>query len=190
MKKLLKSYIYVLILLVSCISFGQNKNYKLETTYMNCMYGIFEDDGVKLKELIKKAEQKLIEAKLLKDTSGKSYIALYKNIEKAINGEALNLGISNHVIEGMNNNKKIKEYMGCMQGIMQSKNYEGSKLNQFIKLSSSGSNNTKVTALATKLLTVFEAKDFDHDFYKYLTFSLIDKFNSNINSSKGEKEKP
>jgi len=80
--------------------------------------------------------------------------------------------------------------MNCMQGIMGSSNFADSKLSQFIKLSSSGNNNPKITDLVSKMLLIFEAKDFEQDFYKYLTFSLIDKFNTNGNSSKDKKEKP
>ena len=142
------------------------------------------------KELIKKAEQSLIQEKILKDTSGESYLALYKNIEKVIEGNVPSFGISDHVIQGMSNNKKIKEYMSCMQGIMQSPNFKDSKLSEFIKLSSSGNNNPTITSLVSKMLLIFEAKDFEQDFYKYLTFSLIDKFNPKANPSKGKKEKP
>ncbi len=175
---MLKPIICAIILFTSCVSFGQDKNYELEATYMNCMYGIFEDDGAELKELIKNAEQKLVAAKLLKDTSGESYIALFKNIEKAVDGRISSLGVSDHVIEGMSDKVKVKENMTCMQVMMKSENFEGSKLSKLIQLSSSGSSNPKITAITEKLLLIFEAKDFDHDFYKYLTFSLIDKFNT------------
>ncbi len=192
MKTLLRPFMFTIILLISYTSFGQNKNYELETTYMNCMYGIFEDNGAKLKDLIKKAEQKLVDAKLLKDTSGKSYLALFKNIEQAVDGRIGSLGISEHIVGNMSSNKKAKEYMSCMQGLMQSKNYENSKLNKLIKLSSSGSSNPKIKDLVDKLVTILEAKDFNNIFYKYLTFSLIDKFNAsnkvNAGSSKGENE--
>lgn len=178
MKTLLRPFMFTIILLISYASFGQNKNYELETTYMNCMYGIFEDNGEKLKDLIKKAEQEFVDAKLLKDTSGESYIALFKNIEQAVDGRIGSLGISEHIVGNMSSNKKAKEYMSCMQGLMQSKNYENSKLSKLIKLSSSGSSNPKIKDLVGKLVTILEAKDFNNIFYKYLTFSLIDKFNT------------
>lgn len=191
MNNIYKTSICTLILFITCVSFAQNKNYELETTYMNCMYGVFEDDGAKLKVLIEKAEQTLIQKKFLKDASGESYVALYKNIKKAIDGKVPSFGISDHVIKGMSTNKKIKEYMSCMQGLMQSPSFENSKLSKFIQLSSSGNNNPEITVLADKLLTIFEAEDFNHIFYKYLTFSLIDKFNASsktsAGSSKGEK---
>lgn len=189
MNNIYKTGTYALILFFTCVSFAQNKNYELESTYMNCMYGVFEDDGAKLKELIKKAEQTLIQKKLLKDASGESYLVLFKNIEQAVDGRIESLGISEHIVGNMSSNKKAKEYMSCMQGLMQSKNYENSKLSKLIKLSSSGSSNPKIKDLVDKLVTILEAKDFNNIFYKYLTFSLIDKFNATkktgANSSKG-----
>lgn len=178
MNKIIKPILFAFVLLISLQTKAQKQNFELETTYMNCMYGIFEDEGVKLKELIKNAEQQLIEAKLLKDTSGESYIALFKNIKQAVDGRIPSFEISSHVITGMNNNKKVKEYMSCMNGMMQSEAFKDSKISAIVKLSSSGTTNPEITTLANKLLTIFEAKDFEHDFYKYLTFSLIDKFNN------------
>lgn len=190
MNKIIKLGICAFILLMSLQTKAQNKNYELETAYMNCMYGIFEDEGVKLKVLIKNAEQRLIEAKLLKDTSGKSYIALFKNIKHAVDGHIASFGISEHIIASMSSNEKAKEYISCMQRLMQSENFEDSKLSKFIKLSSSGNANPEITTLTTKLLSIFEAKDFEHDFYKYLTYSLIDKFNMyNKNSGAVTKDK-
>ncbi|WP_046756180.1 hypothetical protein [Kordia jejudonensis] len=189
MKTSLKPLLYSFIMLISCVSIAQNKNYQLETQYMNCMYGIFEDNGVKLQKLIKKAEQQLIDTKLLKDTSGESYIALFQNIEEAVKGNMGNLEISDYVIKGMSNNKKIKEYMECMNGLMESAEFKESKLSKFIQLSSSGNNNPDLKTLANKLLAIFEPKDFSNDFYKYLTFSFLDKFNkankTGVNASKG-----
>jgi hypothetical protein len=178
MNKILKPFIYALILLTSYASFAQDKNYELETKFMGCMYNLFEDDGVKLKTLIKEAEQKLIKAKLLKDGSGESYITLYKNIETVVDGRISSFGISNHVISAqLQGSKNPQTYATCMNGILTDPNYEGSKLGKFIALSTAG-NDPKISALASQMLEIFKTNDFRNDFYKYLTLSLLDKYNA------------
>ena len=177
MNKILKPFIYALILVTSCASFAQNTAYELETRFMDCIYNLLDDEGAKLKELIQKSEQKLIKAKLLKDTSGESYMAFYENIETAIDGRLENLGISNLVVAALQGGENAQTYATCMNGILTDPTYKDSKLAKFIKLSTSG-NNPKISILASQLLAVFEVKDFTNDFYKYLTFSLLDKYNT------------
>jgi len=164
--------------MISHTSTAQQNNYELETNYMNCMYSLYEDNGAALKVLIKKAEQSLITAEVLEDASGKSYMALYKNIMMAVDGRMSNFGVSDHVIKALSGTENIKKYSTCMNGILTNKTFENSKLSKFISLSTSGNSDSKITTLTSKMLEIFEAKDFEHDFYKYLTFSLIDKFNA------------
>ncbi|WP_298510232.1 hypothetical protein [uncultured Kordia sp.] len=171
---MIKSILCAFVLLISFQTKAQN-NYKLEATYMNCMCSLFDDNGVEFKSLIKKAEQKLISAELLQNTSGESYITLYKNIRMAIDGRISNFGISDYVIKRLLDPKNTKKYSKCMDGILKSPDFKDSKLSKFITMSSSG-NNPKITDLTSKMLEIFEAKDFNHEFYKYLTFSLIDKY--------------
>jgi len=175
MNNILKSLICAILLGVSCASFAQNKNYELETRFMDCIYNLLDDEGVKLKESIQKSEQKLIKAKLLKDTSGESYMVFYENIEAAVDGRLENLGVSNLILTALQGRKNAQTYATCMNGILTDPTYEGSKLAEFIKLSTSG-NDPKIKVLASQLLAIFDTKDFTNDFYKYLTFSLLDKY--------------
>lgn len=176
MNNILKPFIFGIILMISLQTKAQN-NYELETNYMNCMCSLFDDNGTELKALVKKAEQSLITAEVLESTNGKSYITLYKNIRTSIDGRVANFGISDYVVNTLMDSKNVKKYSICMDSILKSPNFKDSKLSKFIALSTSG-NNPKITDLTSKMLEVFEAKDFEHDFYKYLTFSLIDKFNA------------
>ncbi|MCH2195509.1 MAG: hypothetical protein MK119_15565 [Kordia sp.] len=176
MNNMIKS---ILCAFVAFISFQTNAqdNYKLEADYMNCMCSLFEDNGAEFKSLIKKAEQKLLSTELLTNTNGESYIALYKNIQLAIDGRISNFGISDYVIKRLLDTKNTKKYSKCMDGILKSSDFKDSKLSKFIAMSSSG-NNPEITDLTSKMLEIFEAKDFNHEFYKYLTFSLIDKYHA------------
>ncbi|MEM6721549.1 MAG: hypothetical protein AAF611_19640 [Bacteroidota bacterium] len=176
MKNSILKLIFGLIVLVSNTSIAQNDQ-TFENSYMNCMYSLFEDNGAELKSLIKKAEQKLIAAELLPDASGKSYITLFKNIRTAIDGRISSFGVSDYVINSLLNSKNAKKYSKCMDTMMKDANFGNSKISKFIAMSTSG-NNPKITDLTSKMLEIFEAKDFEHDFYKYLTFSLIDKYNT------------
>ena len=176
MNKMIKPIICAFVLLISYTSTAQ-KNYELETNYMNCMCSLFDDEGAKFKSLIKEAEQNLIAAELLANTHGESYIALFKNIRTSIDGRVANFGISDYVVNTLLDSKNVKKYSICMDSILKSPSFENSKLKKFITLSSSG-NNPKITDLTSKMLEILEAKDFEHNFYKYLTFSLIDKFNA------------
>ncbi|EDP97563.1 hypothetical protein U8527_04400 [Kordia algicida OT-1] len=177
MKYILKFLLCILLLGNTMAVFAQNDNYKLETKYMECMCNLFDDNGVEFKTLLKKAEQSLRSAELLPDTSGKSYITLHNNIRMAIDGRMANFGVSDYVIKALSGTENIKKYAACMNGILTDKNFENSKIGQIIALSTSG-NNPKITELTDKMLKILEAKDFKHDFYKYLTFSLIDKYNT------------
>jgi len=175
MNKFLRSLVCLIIFTLSNTSIAQN-DHTFENNYMNCMYSLFEDNGAELKSLIKKAEQKLIAAELLADTSGNSYLALYKNIRTAIDGRITSFGVSDYVINTLLGSKNAKKYAKCMDTMMKDANFGNSKISKLIEMSTSG-NNPKITDLTSKMLEIFEAKDFEHDFYKYLTFSLIDKYN-------------
>ncbi|WP_420574908.1 hypothetical protein [Kordia sp.] len=177
MKNSLKSFICAMMLFTSYASFAQNENYKLETKYMECMCNLFEDNGTEFKALLKKAEQSLINAEVLTNTSGESYIALHKTIRIAVDGRVANFGVSDYVIKALSGTENVKKYSACMNSILTDANFENSKVGQIIGLSTSG-NNSKINELSEKMLKIFEAKDFKHDFYKYLTFSLIDKYNA------------
>jgi hypothetical protein len=168
-----------LLILVSFVIFipsNAQNNYAFEDNYMKCMCSLFEDEGKEFKSLIQKAEQTLISAELLKDKQGESYIALFKNIRTTIDGRIASFGISDYVINSLVGSQKAKTYSKCMQGMMETATFKDSKISKFIALSTSG-NNPKITELTDKMLEIFEAKDFNHEFYKYLTFSLIDKYN-------------
>ena len=110
MKHILKLSICILFLGSSMIAFGQNDTYKLETNYMNCMYSLFDDNGVEFKTLLKKAEQNLISAELLPNGNGESYMSLYKNLRMAIDGRMANFGVSDYVIKKLQGNENIKKY--------------------------------------------------------------------------------
>lgn len=162
--------------MISCAVFAQNK-FEQETAYMNCMYSLFDDNGAELKALIKKAEKSLLAAEVLSDTRGESYIALHKNIRTAVDGRVANFGISDYVIKSLLESKNAKKYSACMKTMMTGENFKDSKLGKIVAMSTSG-NNPKITDLTSKMLEIFDSKDFEHDFYKYLTFSLIDKYNA------------
>jgi hypothetical protein len=172
---MLKSLLIAVSLLIFTPSTAQN-DFAFEDNYMKCMCSLFEDEGKEFKSLIQKAEQTLISAELLQNNQGESYIALFKNIRTAIDGRISSFGISDYVINSLMGSKKAKTYSKCMQDMMEGETFKDSKLSKFIALSTSG-NNPKITELTDKMLKIFDAKDFNHEFYKYLTFSLIDKYN-------------
>lgn len=173
---MIKSILGAFVLLMAIQTTAQN-NKQLETNYMNCMCSLFDDNGTKFKSLIQKAEQTLINAEVLEGTSGKNYITLYKNIRTSIDGRVASFGLSDYVVSTLLDSKNVKKYSICMDSILKNPNFKNSKLEKIITLSSSGKNQ-KITDLTSKMLEIFEAKDFEHAFYKYLTFSLIDKFNA------------
>lgn len=176
MNTMIKAICCVFFVISSLQITAQNK-FEQETAYMNCMYSLFDDNGDELKSLIKKAEQSLLAAEVLSDTRGESYLALYKNIRTAIDGRVANFGISDYVIKSLLESKNAKKYSACMKTMMTSENFKDSKLSKIVAMSTSG-NNPKITEITGKMLEIFNAADFNHDFYKYLTFSLIDKYNA------------
>ncbi|WP_160129495.1 hypothetical protein [Kordia antarctica] len=147
---------------------------------MNCIYSSLPDNGVELITILKKAEQILIEEELLKDGSGESYLKLYKNIEKATDGKLQDLRVAEYIQKMMQKDLDVDNYVNCMQEFMQSPKFLDSKLNKlnkFINLARSETNTPEIKTLVNNMLTVFEATDFEHNYYKYLTFLLLDKYN-------------
>lgn len=177
MKNNVTRLIFGIILLISFQTNAQNNDYKLENQFMDCVCSVFDDNGAELKKRIKNAEKKLIKAEVLSNANGDSYIVLFKNIRTAIDGRVVNFGISDYVIQSLMSSENAKKYNACMGKMMQDADYKDSKINKFITLSTTSGSNPKITDLTSKMLEIFEAKDFNHDFYKYLTYSLIDKYN-------------
>lgn len=176
MKYILQQLLGVLLLLNSCTTIGQDKDYELETMYMNCICKSLSDNGVELITILKKAEKILIEKKLLKDGGSESYIALYKDIEKATDGKLQNLGVAEYsmkMMEGFD----IDVYVDCIQEFMQNNKFLESKMDKILSLSLSENDRPEIRTLANSLLDIFDAEDFKHDFYKYFTFSMLDKYN-------------
>ncbi|PTX58763.1 hypothetical protein C8N46_11271 [Kordia periserrulae] len=177
MKNNVTRFIFGIILLISLQTNAQTNDYKLENQFMNCVCSMFDDNGTELKKRIKNAEKELVKNEVLANTRGESYIALFKNIRTAIDGRVATFGISDYVIQSLMSSSNAKKYNACMGKMMQDAAYKDSKINKFITLSTTSGSNPKITDLTSKMLEIFEAKDFNHDFYKYLTFSLIDKYN-------------
>lgn len=159
-------------------AFGQNDSLETETAFMECLYNLSSDNGKEFKVALQKATQKLIDKNILKDDSGASYVALYKNLEKVEDSELKNLGIGKQIIS-LQQNIDADEMNTCMKNVLTSPKYADSKLNKFLQYTASiDENASDMQVIIDKLLTILDAKDLEHDYYKMTTFLMIETINN------------
>lgn len=177
MKNILKLLLCLIIVSSSMTVFSQNDPLETETAVMNCFYNNLPDQGKEFKSALQKAEQKLIDKNYLKDTTGESYVTLYKNLENLVDNELGQLGMI-HQFMSIQRNMNLEENTKCMERILSSSEFETSKLNQFLQYSETlvGAN-VDYLAVANKIFTILDAKDFEHDYYRMTTLIMIETMN-------------
>jgi biopolymer transport protein ExbD len=177
MKHIIQQFLFSIFLVSSITIYGQTDSLETETAFMNCFYEALPDKGVKFKLVLKKAEQKLIDAKFLQNGNGESYVELYKNLENAYSDDLQDLGVVRYMEE-------VSEIINaasngeCMENVFNSSKFQDSKLSKFIQLTQSfrGSNDG-ASDLVNKIFSIIDAKDFEHEYYKMTTFTMIEAMN-------------
>jgi len=177
MKNSIKTFICILFLLNSTNVFSQKHTLETETDFMNCFYKSLPDNGTAFKIILQKAEQKLIEKKFLKDGTGESYTELYKNLENIVDEELQNLGVLTYMA-AIQEQMNTLENQKCMENVFESPKYIDSKLFKFIELTQSlDSHNGDTSEMIHQILTILAPKDFEHEYYKMTTFTMIETIN-------------
>lgn len=151
---------------------------RVEIKLMNCIYENYEDKGTEFKKALSDFEKLLIDKKILKDETGKSYKAIF---EKIVIDDYFdyNLSISflDKIIDiGMPQNESFKNCQSELRERSENAFSKGNKL-QTVLDSIKNSGNLTPSIVANGILSVLDEKDFELDFYKMSVFFLFDTIN-------------
>lgn len=155
------------ILFISSITFAFSQNERIEIQLQNCTYEQIENNGKELKSEIKEFENYLIEKKILIDSTGKSYINLFKKIEKENDVEfdynySFTDSIQKIIIED------VYKQMDCQVDLINSDNYPNTKVYKLQTVIDSIKTNGDImpSIIANGILSVLDEKDFELEYYK------------------------
>ena len=170
MKKLILTYLIFGILTISC----QGQTERIEIKLMNCIYENYEDQGIEFKKILSDFEKLLIDEKILKDGTGKSYKAIF---EKIIIDDDFDYNPSrsflNQIIDiGMPQNESFRNCQSKLREKSENKSSKGTEL-QTVLDSIKNSGNLTPSIVANGILSVLNEKDFELDFYKMSVFFLF-----------------
>ncbi|AXG68108.1 hypothetical protein KORDIASMS9_00298 [Kordia sp. SMS9] len=177
MKNILKLLSCLIVWSSSITVFGQKEQLKTETDFMQCFYQALPDQGEEFKNILNKAEQKLIDLNYLKDGSGESYVALYQNIKNMFNTDLQDLGVVQYMMK-VSNKIKVLQSENCMKAVFASDIYKTSKLSKMMAIMIALEQEEGEQQNPTeKLLEILDPADFTHDYYKMTTFTMIESMN-------------
>lgn len=167
------------ILFISLISFAYSQKERIEVQLQNCTYEQIENNGKELKSEIKEFENYLIKKKILIDSTGKSYINLFRKIERENDIEfdynySFTDSIQKIIIQD------VYEQMDCQVDLINSENYPNTKVYklQAVIDSIKTAGDIMPSNIASGVLSVLEEKDFELEYYKIKTFVLLDATNT------------
>jgi biopolymer transport protein ExbD len=171
MKKLILTSLIFGTLSISC--YGQEE--RIETKLMNCFYENYEDQGIEFKNAISDFEKLLISEKILNDSTGKSYVAVFEKIVSDNDFRFIpTKSFLDMIIDiGLPNKEPLKV---CQSEILKSSKNEINKVTelQTVLDSIKISGNFSPSTIANGILSVLNEKDFELDYYKMSVFSLFD----------------
>jgi len=172
MKKLLLTYITFGILAISC----QKQTERIETKLVNCIYENYKDQGTKFKKLLSDFEQLLIDEKILKNRTGKSYKAIFDKIvvDNDFDYNPSESFLTKIIELGMPKNEAFRN---CQSELREKSKNEFSKSYELQTVLDSifkNSVNISPSIVATGILSVLNEKDFELDYYKMSVFFLFD----------------
>ena len=176
---------FLTIFFTSIIAFTYSQNERIEVQLQNCTYKQIENNGKELKNEIKEFENYLIKKKILIDSTGKSYIDLFRKIEKENDVEfdynySFTDSIQKIVVQD------VYKQMNCQVDLINSENYQNTKVYklQIVIDSIKISGDIVPSKVAGAILSVLEEKDFELEYYKIKTFVLLDATNTNSEITK------
>lgn len=165
--------------LTSC---AQNKyDYSFENAMLECYYQHHTDNNIDAKSIINNVENLLIQHKVLLDNSGESYIRIIKQIK-----DENNLIINPTLFKEIISIENIPSNVICQNSDFLSKldtsEVINSKFNLIIDIFNSIQeiHDISPTSIAGEILKVFNASDFENDFYRtigLIVFSNLIKMN-------------
>tara|TARA_R110002051_G_scaffold1113_2_gene5630 strand:- start:11 stop:916 length:906 start_codon:yes stop_codon:yes gene_type:complete len=174
MKKLILTYLTFGIFTMSC----QGQTERIETKLMNCIYENYEDKGTEFKKALSDFQKLLIDEKILKDGTGKSYKAIF---EKIVTDDDFDYNPSISFLDkiidiGMPQNESFKNCQSELRERAENGFSKGTEL-QTVLDSIKNSGNLTPSTVANGILSVLNEKDFELDYYKMSVFFLFDTIN-------------
>jgi hypothetical protein len=143
-------------------------DYKTENIILDCFYQHHKDSDIDVKSSIDKIESVLVKHKILKDKSGESYIRIIEQIR-----DNNDLDINNpDLLADINSVDYIPSSVFCRDtsyaSLLDSTSLANSKFKYVIGIFDSiqVKGNISPTLIAEEILEVFNANDFENEYYK------------------------
>nr|WP_319397664.1 hypothetical protein [uncultured Carboxylicivirga sp.] len=173
-------YLVIGFILSNC---SQSKyDYKTENVLLDCFYTQYKESGVDIKLTINRIEDVLVKHNILDDKSGRSYIKMIDKIK-----EDNELDINNpDLIQDINSIGYRPSSVSCsdlsVTNLLDSASLSQSKLKYLVAIFDSiqVKGNISPSIIAQEILEVFDAKDFENDYYRTIglvMFSTLIKMN-------------
>lgn len=170
----MRHVILIALILFSFISCGQKKDYEIESILLDCLTQSYRDHNVDINKELYEIENYLIESKALESSSGKSYIEFYQEIVK------FNDFPATMDFERFNNIFKLKPNdlykLECLENLsdLDSTSIKNSRFLQMtIAIRNVTSDNVSPSNIAEAILSVLNASDFDHPYYRAIALLSI-----------------
>ena len=163
----------VVFLLASCAS----NDYKVENKMLMCFYKQCEDNGIDIKGMLDSIEEAFIDVHFLSDKSGESYMEVFRFIYENNDAYLQSRDMSGDYLKPfINSIEDLPVIVICDSFLslgIDSTDYANSKLRLMAGIADSIQQKGDISPriVADEYLKIFEAKDFENDFYR--AFGLI-----------------
>lgn len=162
--------LFIILLINSYFHFSQE--IKAEETYQNCLYNSLPDNGVLLKKYNKEFENHLIKANVLKDSTSKAYLDLFKVLgTKEWRKFKYNYSYIDSILK-IADYKTLNANTDCVDIMRKDENFNKSK---YFKMKNIFLEEHKTIEGVLKIMALFlDERDFELDFYKQRTFFALE----------------
>ena len=168
----MKNLTLTLLFVFTNLCFSQKQ--RIEIKLMDCWYNSLGKKSKIVKEFIKEYNQSLIEEKILKDTTSKSYLAIYKSFE---NNQEYKKPSKSFFEELYKMNLKLDDFIKNSQKILKDTlRYDVKKYMKFESTFDSviGTKDYTRKDIAKGIISVLDEKDFNLEYYRIRTFLIFD----------------
>lgn len=163
----------------------QSQVISVENQLQNCLYESFSDRGKSIKREINEFEIFLIDKNILEDSSGKSYIEIYRKI---IEIDDISFDFNYSFKDSIQNSQafNMDKIIDCQTKLLNSSKFNNSKPYKLkIVLDSlNESGNISPSIVSKGILSVLDKEDFELEYYKFKALIMLDVTNSNVSLSK------
>ena len=174
-------FVLFFVVIIACNSQVE----RVENKLMQCTYSAFPDQGESLKTAINNYEQLLIFEGVLQDASGQSYRNILEQIANNESPESIPSRFFGSELENTPPSN-MEQSEACYQDLLLNADYYDSKFARIERamIAAMEAKNIYPSLLAKNILEILDADDFELDFYKLRTFSVVGMFNVDTGISK------